>query len=397
MSLAPPAYAEDEVLTPTVRRFLRRSLFWIGISVIILVIAAIGLVFSGEVSGSGEPLGPDNPAPEGTRAVVQVLGREGVDVSITSSLRATEDAIDETADTTLVVYDIDAILTADQWQRVAGLADTIVLIEPGFTALTELAPDVYQSGSVDDEDIEAGCRLDAAQAAGTITGGGSGYRTDGGGLTTCFESGDDTYSVIQIEDGAQTITVLGAVDTLTNGRIVERGNAALALGLLGSQPSLVWYTPGLDDYDDAPATVADFAPGWVFPVSLTLILVFIAIAVWRGRRFGPLIVENLPVTVRSSETMLGRARLYEHSSARLHAIDTLRIGTIDRLSKLVGLPRLATIDEVVTSVAALSGRQEPQVRLLLVDANPRSDKELLELSDQLLILEGAVADAVRSP
>ena len=396
MSTAPTIHPDDDVLTPTVRRFLRRSLFWIGISTIIIIIAAIGLVFSNSVAGTGQSLGPENPAPEGTKALVQVLGREGVDVAITSSLRATEDAITSAGGTTLLVHDPEAILTEEQWEQAAGLADTIVLVEPGFTALTVLAPDVYQSGAVDDEELEAGCRIDAAEAAGTIMGGGLGYRTDDDSLDACFESGNDTYSLIQLDRDGATVIVLGASDALTNGRIVEKGNAALALTLLGSQPQLVWYTPGLDDYDDAPVTVAEFSPAWVFPVSLTLVLVFIAVAVWRGRRFGPLIVENLPVTVRSSETMYGRARLYQHSSARLHAIDSLRIGTIDRLSKLVGLPRLATVDEVVTTVAAISGRREPDVRMLLVDAVPQNDRDLLELSDQLLLLEGAVSSALRS-
>lgn len=396
MSVAPTIHPDDDILTPTVRRFLRRSLFWIGISTIIIIIAAIGLIFSNSIAGAGQPLGPDNPAPEGTKALVQVLGREGVEVSITSSLDATENAIGDAVGTTLLVHDPEAILTEEQWEQVAELADTIVLIEPGFTALTVLAPDVYQSGVVDEADLDAGCRVDAAQTAGTISGGGLGYRSEDSSVEACFDSGDDTYSLIQTQQGAATVTVFGATDTLTNGRIVEKGNAALALGLLGSQPQLVWYTPGLDDYDDAPATIADFSPGWVFPVSLTLVLVFIATAIWRGRRFGPLIVENLPVTVRSSETMYGRARLYQHSSVRLHAIDSLRIGTIDRLSKLVGLPRLATVDEVVTTVAAISGRSLPDVRLLLVDAVPTNDRELLELSDQLLLLEGAVISALRS-
>ena len=396
MSVAPTIHPDDDILTPTVRRFLRRSLFWIGISTIIIIIAAIGLIFSNSIAGAGQPLGPDNPAPEGTKALVQVLGREGVEVSITSSLDATENAIGDAVGTTLLVHDPEAILTEEQWKQVAELADTIVLIEPGFTALTVLAPDVYQSGVVDEADLDAGCRVDAAQTAGTISGGGLGYRSEDSSVEACFDSGDDTYSLIQTQQGAATVTVFGATDTLTNGRIVEKGNAALALGLLGSQPQLVWYTPGLDDYDDAPATIADFSPGWVFPVSLTLVLVFIATAIWRGRRFGPLIVENLPVTVRSSETMYGRARLYQHSSVRLHAIDSLRIGTIDRLSKLVGLPRLATVDEVVTTVAAISGRSLPDVRLLLVDAVPTNDRELLELSDQLLLLEGAVISALRS-
>ena len=388
--------ADDEILTPTVRAAARKALFWIVTVTIILIIAAVGLLFSGTLLATEEPLGPENPAPEGAKALVQVLGNQGVDVSIVASLTAAERAIDDPAGTTLVVNDIDDLLTDDQWGDVAGLADTIVLIDPDFTALTELAPDVYQAGFVDDAARAADCDLPAAEAAGTVTGGGFGFSTTEDVVATCFGNGSDSYSVIQVERRGALITILGATESMSNGRIVEEGNAALALNLLGSQPDLVWYTPGFDDLAGGPpATIADYSPDWVVPVMLTLVLAFIATAIWRGRRFGPLIVENLPVTVRSSETMHGRARLYQKASARLHALDSLRIGTIDRLARLVGLPRLATVDEVITSVAGLSGRDQRDVRMLLVDAVPANDQQLVELSDQLLILEAAVTSRLR--
>lgn len=388
--------ADEEILTPTVRRFFRRSLFWIAIATIIVIIAFVGMVFSSGTFASQDPLGPDNPAPEGAKALVEVLRHEGVDVTLATSLREAERSIVDPAATTLVVSDVNALLTDQQWRDVTGLADTVVLIDPNFAALTEVAPDVFQTGLVEDVDLEPGCRLDAAEAAGTITGAGTGFRTTGTTIATCFKSGDDTYSLIQVERDGATITLLGATEALSNGRIVENGNAALALTLLGSQPDLTWYTPGINDYDGAPATLADFTPDWVIPVSITLLLTVIAAAVWRGRRFGPLIVENLPVTVRASETMHGRARLYQHSSARLHAIDSLRIGTIDRLARLLGFPSLATVDEIVTGVAAMTGRAQSDVRRLLVDAAPQTDRELVSLSDQLLTLEAEVATRLRS-
>lgn len=115
MSLAPELRADDDILTPTVRRFLRRSLFWIGIVTIILVIAVVGLLFSGSQLAGGEALGPDNPAPGGTKALVEVLRHEGVEVSITTGLGSTESAIDDASRTTLVVNDSSGILTEEQW------------------------------------------------------------------------------------------------------------------------------------------------------------------------------------------------------------------------------------------------------------------------------------------
>jgi hypothetical protein len=133
-----------------------------------------------------------------------------------------------------------------------------------------------------------------------------------------------------------------------------------------------------------------------------LLLAGVAAGIWRGRRFGPIVVENLPVVVRASETMEGRARLYSRARARLRALDALRIGTVERLARAVGLPRTATIDEVVNASAALTGRDRSSVSALLLDAVPTNDSELVRLSDELLTLEAEVAatrptDSIRSP
>ncbi|MEQ1735932.1 MAG: DUF4350 domain-containing protein, partial [Rhodoglobus sp.] len=60
-----------------------------------------------------------------------------------------------------------------------------------------------------------------------------------------------------------------------------------------------------------------------------------------------------------------------------------------------GLPRLATVDEVVTTVAAVTGVQGVEVRRLLIDDIPTSDRELLALSDALHTLERDVTRASR--
>jgi hypothetical protein len=107
------------------------------------------------------------------------------------------------------------------------------------------------------------------------------------------------------------------------------------------------------------------------------------------------VIENLPVTVRASETMLGRARLYEKSSSRLRALDSLRIGSVQRLAAACGLPRTATVDEVVAAVAAVTRAQPGDIRSLLIDAVPHTDRDLISYSDALLTLERDVARAIR--
>jgi hypothetical protein len=217
---------------------------------------------------------------------------------------------------------------------------------------------------------------------------GSAYRIiDATEATGCLADGD-RYGLIETRQGRGTVTLLGLTEVLMNGEITKAGNAALALNLLGSHDTLIWYIPGVDDLSDqAPLTIAELTPPWVFPFMLMLFAVALGAIFWRWRRVGPLVVENLPVVVRASETMEGRARLYERSNSRLHALDALRVGTVARLARTCGLPRTATVGEVVDAVAALTGRDRTAVADILIDHAPSTDAELVHLSDQLLRLE----------
>ncbi len=376
------------VMTPTVGRVARRSIIWVVIIAVIILIAGVTIAGLGS-SQETDPMSARSATPAGAKALAEVLRHEGVDVVIVDTLDEARDAVRDPASTTLFFYDPYYYLDPEQTAQAMHLADTVVVLQPTFEALGEISPDLAQAGYVDGA-RDADCSVDAAQAAESIDTTGDGYRILDGDAEGCFGDGD-VYSLVQL-DG---YTALGATDALTNGQILEEGNAALGLNLLGSQDTLVWYLPTLDDYATDLPTVDQLSPEWVQPVTLTLFLVGIAAILWRGRRLGPLIVENLPVTVRASETMQGRARLYEKANARLHTLDSLRIGTVARLATLCGLPVLATVDEVVAASAAIAGLDPRAVRGLLVDANPQSDRDLVRLSDELLVLEQTVTRNLR--
>jgi hypothetical protein len=381
------------ITTPTVRGATRQWAFWIVAAVIILMIAVGTVLFTGASGITGDRLSATNAAPAGSKALAEVLRQQGVTVTATSSLAATEVAITDPADTTLFLFDPNGRLDPQQYDRVKDLAAGTVLMSPGFQALAALAPGVAQAGTVPDAPLTADCAVPAVTRAESVSGGGSGYRiTAAERATGCLGSKGGVFSLVRLADGARSVTVLGTQDAFSNEHISERGNAALALGVLGEHTHLVWYLPGVSDIAGGP-TLAELTPQWVPGVMVLLLLVFLAAAFWRGRRLGPLVVENLPVVVRASETMEGRARLYQKSSARLHALDALRIGAIQRLATQCGLSRLAEVDEVVAAVAALTGTDRIRVRDLLVDAVPATDRELVRLSDDLLELERAVRAA----
>lgn len=394
MSSAPTT--DQRVLTPRARTVLRRWLFWIGAALVALTIGVVAFAFAGSAAEGGY-LDPENAAPQGSMAVAEVLRQQGVTVEVTTSLADTQAALDDPQTATLFVYDADQLLEASQWRTIAGLSSRVIIADAGFVTLRVAAPSVAQAGVVEGT-LTADCDLPVVRRADTVTGTGSGFRVtdDSAGATACLSSGDDVYSLVEVPRGDGTVTVLGATDALTNEYVVDNGNAAFALGLLGERETLVWYLPSFVDVEStAPATLGELTPLWVTPALILLVFAVVAAAVWRGRRLGPLVVENLPVTVRASETMQGRARLYERSSARLRALDALRVGAVQRLATLCGLSRLATVDDVIGAVATTTGMQVGELRRLLVDDVPASDRDLVALSDALMTLERTVAQKLR--
>jgi len=390
------AATAQRILTPTTGRVLKRSLFWVGVVAFLAVIIVVVLATAGSQAG-GTRLDSANAAPPGARAVAEVLRQQGVTVTATSTLDATRSAITDPSDTTLFLYDDGLYLSPAQLREAVRLADTVVIADATFDELRAIAPELAQAGYAGGT-LDADCDLTAVQKAGTVSTDGNGYRVvdDSQEVTACLGSGDGVYSLVQLDRDGTRLVVLGATSALTNEHVVEKGNAALALNLLGDNHNLIWYLPTIADQpQSAPQDLGSLTPPWVTPALVLLVLTFVAGAIWRGRRFGPLVVENLPVTVRASETMLGRARLYQRSSARLRALDALRIGSVRRLASLCGLSRTASVDDVVASVASATGEDAAGIRHLLIDAVPGTDIELVMFSDELLELERDVASAVR--
>lgn len=383
-------------LTPTIRSATRRSLFWIIAGGAVIVIAAVVLAANGASPG-GVAFSATNPGPSGSKAIAAVLKHQGVDVTVPGTLAAAKSALRSSPTETLLLVDPDGHLDDAQLRSLASLASHVVLLTPTFDQAAALAPGIGLAGTVGAASLSSGCDLPAARTAGRVTGTGSGYRVVDATThaTTCFGSGKGVYSVVDLQNAGQRVTVVGTSAAFTNEHIAERGNAALALTLLGDSGHLVWFLPTIDDTVGTGQSIAQLTPAWVGSVSALLIIVAITAAFWRGRRLGPLVVENLPVVVRASETMEGRARLYQRGAARLHALDSLRIGTVARLAMLCGLPRIASVDEVIAAVAAVTARDPAAVRAVLLGAEPASDRELVRLSDDLLELERAVAAGIR--
>ncbi|MEU5946033.1 DUF4350 domain-containing protein [Micromonospora sp. NPDC047465] len=265
----------------------------------------------------------------------------------------------------------------------------------------------------------------------------------------CFDGG-----LARLLRVPESVVVVGASDPFRNDRIDEWDNRAFATALLGATGRVVWLdldgqappptfgsgssgspawspTPGGsteyggpgggrpggpgdgdgrpggpggpgggsdDDGDDSRADGSDppnplwsAFPGWFWALLVQLAVAALLAALWRARRLGPPAPEPLPVTVRSAETVLGRARLYEKAGARDAAARTLRTAARDRLLPRLNLPPTAPPAEVAAAVAARTGDGPGRTEELLYGGAPDTDQDLLELARALDRLTRTVA------
>jgi hypothetical protein len=368
-------------VSPDVRRIWRGARVPLAILAVIFAIGLVLVLSRGEQAvGSLEP---GSYEPRGSHALAKLLADEGVDVRTVRTADSAREAMNGVDGATLLITSPDLVPVG----KLAGLRDraaNLVLVQPGPTSLGEAAPSVQHAGQSSDEVRDPGCTVGAAVAAGRATLGGAKYRSSAPGARQCYLD-DGAGTLVQVADGAHTITVLGGAGPLTNGSLADDGNAALTLRLLGQHQRLVWYLPSTDD----PALAADKRPfselipdGWKYGAVQVGVAVLL-FALWRARRLGPVVSEPLPIVVRAAETAEGRARLYRRAGASAHAAETLREAARGRLKTLLGLTRDSEAAAVVESVSVRTGRAGAEVGAVLYGPPPADDAALVRLADEL--------------
>lgn len=345
------------------------------------VLAVAVVLVLGADERSRERLHPDNPDPEGARAVAEVLDDQGVSVSVATGAEALEEE-EPGAGTTVLVTSADDLGpgTADHLLRTAEGA-TVVVAEPGIPTSEALgvepptpaeAPGVAASctamGLSEGLEIE----VDSARAHATARG--------------CFTT--DEGHLLAYDGGG--LVLLGAGQILENEQVTRADNAAVALRVLGQEERLVWYVPQLSDLTGEDRTdVWSLLPPWVQPALVLLVLAGLALVLARARRLGPLEVEPLPVSVRSVETTHARGRLYRRADDRAHAARSLRRAALRRTTSRLGLAPSTPTPTIVEALAHDLDRPAADVGHLVDPGSPAptTDDDLIRLADELAGIE----------
>lgn len=373
------------------RRGRWRSLLgWIGLAVaVVLVVLLLSRLSGGSPTARGA-LDPEAPTDAGALALAEILRDQGVELTVVDSRAEAMAAIDD--DTTLAMAS-PFTLSDEAVTELIEPADHVVFLSSSARLLRLL--DLGQSAPLSADPVTARCDLPELERVGTI-------RPDRVFLpepdvTACFTDDEGAAAVLVRDDNRQRVALVEGAGLFSNAHLAEDGNAALALALLGQNERVVWYVPWYDDTDieaQGPEVLADRTPEWLTPAILLLLLGGIVATIARGQRFGPLVAETLPVTVRASETMHGRARLTAKAADAAHAATALQTGTRRRLAARLGLAVHAQPAEVAD--AATDRLRIPRGSLydLLGGPPPTTDADLIDFSRRLADLESAVDAAV---
>ncbi len=344
--------------------------------VIIGVVAALAAYLTAPRPGGR--LDPEATGPDGGHALVTLLGDHGVSVVVTNTV---DEAVNAARPGSLLLFGQTQRVTSEPlMKRLADAPGDLLLVEPTSRARAALSPEIRSAGTGSAEDTPD-CALREANQAGSVDFGPSNtFRAVGDvAVTSCYGG-----ALVRYRDGDRSVTVLGSTEFMTNGALLRAGNAALAMNLAGGHSRLVWFAPQhIEGGSAAKGKIFDLIPENVTWMVVQLWLTVALIALWKGRRIGPLVAEELPVVVRASETVEGRGRLYRSRRARDRAAQALRTATLQRLLPRLGLGADAQPPAVMQAIADRRRSDPEMLRHILFGPPPATDADLVQLTHAL--------------
>ncbi len=408
MTATDVARAEGFTLAPTavpIRTRAWRARGWWGLAAVFALI--ITLFIARQTTEDADALSTNNVGPMGARAAAEVLRDRGVDVHQIS--RLSEARISDPAHTTLAVA-LPSALVAYQLDSILSYPGDLVFIGADSAVIAAVDPSLTIDYSSSATLRAAGCADPNATAAERIESDGLEIRAPSSSTAeVCFAGADGAGPYVVIHQDGRTITLLTNASLPMNENLTAYGNAALTFRMLGAHERLVWYLgnpldistltytkEGSGNSSDggkqppANAPSADFLPPGTGNAMYALGLAVLVAGIWRGRRMGKLVTENLPVVIPSSETTRGRARLYRRARAYGRAAASLRAASAERMGRLLGIPRSGNAPALIGAVSRAAKRDPASVERLLYGPPPDGERAMMDLVQELDTLERQV-------
>lgn len=389
---------------------------WLTVFVAAVVVVSVGLWLESLRDDGPVDQAYDSTSTEahGSAAVVNVLRQRGTDV------RRVEEIPDPSGSensTVLVTTEFD--LTEKDVSRLKRHRGDIVLLAPDSWLLEELSGRMRDSASSVDftRTRQADCDVAPLASNHRIFSDYKIYDVPLAEAKTCFNiagAGPDELgplkgvrmahsAYIQIPPGSPaskveaTLHIVGTPDVFSNSHIRFADNAAFAMNLANKHNVTYWYVPPRER--DVPifpelSDDEDVWPRAMAPLTWLAVITLFFAMLWRGRRFGRVVREVMPVHVSSSESVHGLATLYRRDGSHARAAELVRSATLRDIARLVGVGAASDRSVLIARIAEVTDQSRAKV-VAVLDTEPESAAELSAYVERLDELSRYVVHCLR--
>ncbi|MDP2290381.1 MAG: DUF4350 domain-containing protein [Actinomycetota bacterium] len=380
----------------------------VGITALLLVVAAAGMLLLVRARPDPEAFDPRSGAGSGTRALVLLLERQGATVDVVRS--APEPGSD---DRVLVLEDrLNDDQRADLLEFVID-GGVVVMADPESTlAFDEIttAPIIgsLPPGGTNDVDVQVNVALGECQVRalqhlrGVFVLSGLRFQLPVDGNVGCFGNESGAF-VAAHQRGRGVIVQLGDNEMFTNSLLRYADNGPLATALLApTDSSRVSILMGEDaaksvaDIGSGERTLSDLVRPGVWMALLQLALAFVVFAVARAIRPGRPVREPDQVPIAGSELVVATGNLMQRAQHAQRAGWLLRGNAYRELCRRMHLPATTSIPALDAAVAARTSLAPGHVAAVL-EREVHDNDGLVRLSAHLQDIRDATLGPVKEP
>ncbi|MCC5948380.1 MAG: hypothetical protein JJT89_07965 [Nitriliruptoraceae bacterium] len=351
------------------------------------------------------PYDPTSIEPRGTAAMVDLL--EGLDVEVDVSTRldvdTVFDGVEAGAAGVRVFVAIDR-LGDDQRAQLRDLAAagaTVVVADPE-SPIHDVAPVGVPVGSAFGRTSRAP-ECDALGVVGEVRHGdwtmlGDEASADAaeatGARTVCFPAPGDVDGegwLLAVPVGDGQIIALGSPEPFTNALLGEADNAVFAAALLGPRAGdrLIVLPRGELASEQTP--LLELVPDAVLRGLVLLGVALVVAVLWRSRRLGPPVPEQLPPVLPSAELARSVGGLLHRAGDRGGVAARLQDAAGRDLALAMRVPVDTPTDDLLVAFVSRFRFPEDRARLALQQRPVSDDEELLEIARAVQELRAALS------
>ena len=353
-----------------------RRIAWVVVAAMVVVATALVV---GSPGPSGPALNPRSASPDGTKALALLLNALGAHVELGPTVPSASDGV------ALVLQ--DHLNDADRsrlnaWVNRGG---RLVITDP-FSNVAGVTPDQSTRDRIFGGRIPlAGgpeCAIPALSSVGGVNLEGNILLHAVPDQTGCYPAGSG-FALVVRDQGEGTVVVIGGPAMWENANLGHADNSVLAASLLAPTPGTNVTFVGESRFGGGNKSLLSLISPRIKEAFWGLLAAFVLLVLWKARRLGKPVVEELPVELAGSGLVAATGNLFQESRQRSHAASILRTDLKQLMVDRMGIdPRLSD-ESAAQVVSSRTGIPLERMEAAFLGPPPRSDDELVALAVSL--------------